>query len=192
MSNSSHCKKLAALSENEYDKYHNFEETTPQLSKRIELYWNTLDMAFPGVSVAWSAVFISYFIKISGGGENFKYSSRHSTFVNWSIRNSIKNNGFYHGRKISEYAPKIGDIVHNNRNGNSFDFDFAKQHDAYESHCAIVVEEGVDGNGRYIRTIGGNESDSVGQRIIRLNTTGLIQQPKADKTRFICVIQNML
>ena len=58
----------------------------------------------------------------------FKFASAHSKFVFKAIKNAQNNTGVFRGRPITDYAPKIGDIVQNNRNGNSFDFVFAKGH----------------------------------------------------------------
>ena len=61
----------------------------------------------------------------------------------------------FRGVEIDQYAPQLGDIEHNNRSGNKFTYDFARTHSAYESHSAIVVEGGVDHDGHYLKTIGG-------------------------------------
>jgi hypothetical protein len=187
-----YAKRLASLAENEFDQFNGFHETSSRMAARIKKYWTEISLSFPGVGTPWSAVFISFFVKTAGAtSAEFKFASAHAKFVFKAIKNAQNNTGVFRGRPITEYAPKIGDIVQNNRNGNTFDFAFVKSHDSYESHTAIVVEEGVDGHGRYVRTIGGNESDTVGQKVIRLKANGLIKQPAADPKRFICVIQNL-
>lgn len=187
-----YAKRLASLAENEYDQFHGFHETNSRLAARIKKYWNDIDLSFPGVGVPWSAVFVSFFVKTAGAtSSEFKFAAAHAKFVFRAIKNANNNTGVFRGRRLSEYAPKIGDIIQNNRNGNTFDFNFAANNDSYESHTAIVVEEGTDGNGRYVRTIGGNESDTVGDRIVRLKANGLIKQPSTDPKRYICVIENL-
>lgn len=187
-----HAKKLAAITEAEFDNFGGFHETTPQMAGRIKKYWTGLGLDFPGVGTAWSAVFVSFHVmKAGASAAEFKFSPRHGVFVRKAIANSAQGVGLFRGRRLQDYSPKLGDIIQNNRNGNKFDFQFAAQNDAYESHSAIVVEEGIDGNGRYVRTVGGNESDTVGEKVVRLNSQGLIRQPAADPTRFICVIENL-
>jgi hypothetical protein len=184
--------KLAKLAEDEFDSFSGFHETTPKMSKRIRAYWVGLGLTFPGVGTAWSAVFVSFFVKSAGAASTeFLFSPRHAQFVHAAIQNENSGIGLFRGKRITQYGPKIGDIIQNNRNGNTFDYAHAAAHSSYESHSAIVVEEGVDGSGRYVRTIGGNESDTVGQRVVRLTNNGLIVQPKSDPSRFICVIQNL-
>jgi hypothetical protein len=185
-------RKLAQLAEAEFDAFHGFDETSRQMSRRIKAYWTGLNMGFPGVSTAWSAVFVSFFVKSAGAtAREFLFSARHSEFVHAAIQNAKSESGLFRGRRIESYAPKIGDIIQNNRDGNRFDFAHAARRNDYKSHSAIVVEEGTDGNGRYVRTIGGNESDTVGQKIVRVNRAGLILPPRADPTRFICVIETL-
>ena len=54
---------------------------------------------------------------------------------------------------------------------------------------AIVMEVGVDNKGNYLRTIGGNESDSVGMKEVRLDGNGLVKNPAG---LYISVIETML
>lgn len=184
--------KLASLAEAEFDQLHGSHETTSRMASRIRKYWTDIGMQFPGVGTPWSAVFVSYFVKCAGAtAAEFRFADSHSEFVFKAIRNARNEEGVFRGRRISEYAPKIGDIIQNNRGGNSFDFDHAAAHQQYASHSAIVIEEGSDGNGRYVRTIGGNEADTVGDRVVRVRSNGLIRQPAADPTRFVCIIENL-
>ena len=63
---------------------------------------------------------------------------------------------------VAQYAPKIGDILQNNRGHGTYTFQYAATHRSYPSHCAIVMEVGVDSKGNYLQTNGGNESDQNG------------------------------
>lgn len=184
--------KLAALAEKEFNEFNGVHETQPKMANRIRKYWTDLGMPFPGVGTAWSAVFISFMVKSAGAtAAEFRFSARHSEFVHKAIANFAAGTGVFRGHPVSSYAPKIGDIVQNNRGGNTYNYAFAKANAGYKSHSAIVVEEGMDGSGRYVRTVGGNESNTVDDKIIRLNAAGLIKQPAADPTRFIAVIQTL-
>ena len=82
----------------------------------------------------------------------------------------------------------MGDILQNNRSGNQFDFAHAKANQKYISHSAIVVEVGSDSKGNYLRTIGGNENDSVGLKEVRLDTKLLIKNASGI---YISVIENL-
>jgi hypothetical protein len=183
--------KLAKLAEEEYNKYHTYHETTTTMEGRIKKYWDGIG-PFPGVGTAWSAVFVSYHVRSAGANATeFKFSPAHSQFVYVAAENAVKNKGVFRAYSPNAYAPKIGDIVHNNRNGNKYDFAYAAANKQYYSHSAIVVEEGVDGSGRYVRTVGGNEGDRIGDNIVRLRSNGLIRQPSSDPTYYISVIQNL-
>ena len=47
----------------------------------------------------------------------------------------------------------------------------------------------MDNKGNYLRTIGGNESDSVGMKEVRLDANGLV---KNAASLYIAVIESML
>lgn len=188
----SYVKKLAQLVESEYDTYHGYDETTSKMSGRIKKYWVEIGYDFPGVSTAWSAVFVSYFVKMAGATkEEFNFNQAHSQFVYTAAKNTKNNTGVFRAHSPSDYAPKIGDIIQNNRDGNTYDFNFAKANKKYYSHSSIVVEEGNDGSGKYVRTVGGNESDTVGDKVVRVTSAGLIKQPSSTPKYYISVIQDL-
>lgn len=183
-------KKLASIAQGQFDKFHLMREQQPPLAKQIEDYWRGIGLAFPGVDTAWSAVFVSWCVKQAGAtAAQFVFASAHSRFVNAAIRNAEDGVGVFHGRDLSDYAPKVGDILQNNRGGNHFDFKFARTHKDYKSHSAVVIEVGVDNRGRYLRTVGGNESDSVGLKEVRLTPTGMVRN---DDGLYIAVIETLL
>lgn len=167
------------------------DEAETPLCKQIQKYWTETDFKFTScVSVAWSAVFISWCVKQAGAiAAEFKFAQSHSVFVNKAISNAIQNTGVFRAHKITDYKPKPGNILHNNRIGNSFDYEHAKTHASYESHSAIVIEVGEDLNGKYALTIGGNEGDSIRVKEVRLDKNGFIKQ--RDKNPFIAIIENL-
>lgn len=187
---SDYARKLASIAESEFNAFHLQDETDPALSRRIKRYWTDLGLSFPGVGTAWSAVFVSWCVKTAGAtASEFKFDSAHSMFVHTAIKNAVSKTGVFQAFEIDSYAPRVGDIIQNNRGGNTFDFAFAKANTSYKSHSAIVVETGTDSKGNYLLTVGGNESDSVGRKLIRLTPGGLLKQHDTDP--FICVIKTM-
>jgi hypothetical protein len=142
------------------------------------------------VDTAWSAVFVSWCIRQAGASaQEFKFSPQHSVYVHWAIANMEARRGVFRAHPIDEVAPSIGDLIQNNRGGNSYDFAYAAEHTSYLSHTAVVVETGHDSAGRYAMTIGGNESDSIRRKRVALNDDGYIVQRPSNP--FICVIQNL-
>lgn len=183
-------KRLATIAQQQYDKYHLLRENQDPLATQIKAYWRDLGFAFPGVGTAWSAVFVSWCVKQAGATRNqFRFDPMHSTFVYTAIRNATNNVGVFRGRDPAVYAPKLGDILQNNRGTNHYDFAYARTHATYLSHSAIVYEVGSDNKGKYLRTIGGNEDDSVGLKEVRLDARGRVKN--TDKV-FIAVIETML
>jgi hypothetical protein len=182
--------KLAQIAQDLHDEFHLTTENDPPLSKQIQKFWTDIGFSFPGVDQPWSAVFVSFCVKQAGAkASEFNFNPAHSQFVNAAIQNGLSNLGVFRGHDITGHAPNIGDIIHVNRNGNTFDFDFARTHKKYNSHSAIVVEVGVDPGGPFALTIGGNESDSIRSSLVRLTNSGLIKQ--RPRNPYICVIEDL-
>jgi hypothetical protein len=146
---------------------------------------------------AWSAAFISYCLRTAGVKQSqFQFDLSHSVYVKAAIQNQLNNRGVFRGRRISDYAPKIGDIIHHNRSGGTKTYDFAAENSGYPSHCAIVVDFEVSAGHKFAVTIGGNESiavgtGTVGQKRFPLLVNGKLDQSQISK-KLICVIENRL
>jgi len=167
--------KVGTIAQQQYNKHHLLRENQDPLSSQIKTDWEEIGLTFPGVDTAWSAVIVSWCVKKAGASAaQFKFASAHSQFMFQAIANYTTDAGVFRGRKLSTYTPKVGDIIQNNRPGNSFDFAFAKTHKSYVSHSALVIEVGSDTKGAYLRTIGGNASDSVGLKEVRLSAAGKV------------------
>jgi hypothetical protein len=183
-------KKLATTAGREFERFHLFRENQDPLMGRIRQYWKELGFGFDSVAVPWSAVFVSWCVKQAGAtAAQFKFAAAHAQFVKRAISDAQAGVGLFHGRQLAQYAPKTGDILQNNRSGNHFDFAFAATHGSYESHSAVVVEVGVDNAGKYLRTVGGNEADSVGLKEVRLDAQGRVKNPAG---LYICVIETLM
>lgn len=182
---------IISIAEDQYSKYHFYTEGDQELCNQIKKYWNDLNIPFQScTTVAWSAVFVSWCVKQAGAtSAEFKFSESHSMFINEAIKNAVNNSGVFQGFKITDYKPKVGDIIQNNRKGHKYDYEYAKAHDDYESHSAIVIETGQDNTGNYALTVGGNEGNSIHQTIIHLTEDGFIQQRPINP--YICIISNL-
>jgi hypothetical protein len=183
-------KRLASVAQGEHDQFHLIHETDPPLSGQIKKYWTTLGFQFPGVQTPWSAVFISFCVKTAGAtAADFKFAEAHSVFVHKAIENARNQTGVFQGFDISEQPIALGDILQNNRGSHRFDFAFAKAHDAYESHSAIVISMGHDALGPFAMTVGGNESDSIRMKRVNLDPDGTVKQRASSP--FICLVKNL-
>lgn len=183
-------KRLSTSALRQHDRFHLLRENQEPLRAQIQNYWRALGFPFKNVSVPWSAVFVSWCIQSAGATkQQFQFAAAHARFVHWAIKNHGQQTGSFHGRRLTEYAPALGDLLQNNRGKNKYDFDHAATHNQYESHSAIVVEVGSDNRGRYLRTIGGNESDSVGMKEVRLDAQGRVKNPDGV---YIAAVQTLL
>lgn len=168
-------KRLSTIAMNEYSKYRFIRENQEPLRSHIPVYWEATTARFTGVEAPWSAVFVSWCVRTAGAGaKDFAFNPQHSQYVFAAI-NELPNSQGFVGREITAYSPKVGDILQNNRSGQAFDFDVASARKSYVSHAAIVIEVGHDNAGAYLRTIGGNESDAVGLKEVRLNPAGKVR-----------------
>jgi len=187
---SSFATTVSAIARREYQMFGRFKEHQPPLAQQIRRYWTELGFNFPGVTTPWSAVFVSWCVKRAGATANeFRFAPQHSVFVYHAIRNALAQTGVFRAYPVTHYAPQVGDIIHNNRGGNAYTYDFASRNLYYSSHTAIVVGRGADASGSYVVTVGGNESNSVGTRRVRVNASGLVIQRQANP--FICVIRTL-
>ncbi|PTQ79315.1 uncharacterized protein DUF2272 [Nitrosospira multiformis] len=181
-------KRLVNIAIKEHQKYYLIREQQEPLTSQIQNYWTDVS-PFPGVSTPWSGVFISWSVRQAGAtADEFRFAAAHARFVRKAIQDYKNQLGVFHGRNVDDYAPKVGDILQNNRSGNSFDYSYASTHSEYESHSAIVIEVGADHLGRYLRTIGGNEGDSFGLKEVRLDSDGYVKNPKG---LYISVIETL-
>lgn len=157
---------------------------------------------------AWSAAFISYVVKnaliASGSKAVFDYSASHSVYAGAAIRNvlnEVKRPGFYGLPPIGPGAvvPELGDIIGVTRVKWIDDYadamGAARKEETYFSHFDIVVEASKT----KVRTIGGNVSNSVGEKTFTLNADGTLptlpfKYSKAGNVLsgpFICVIKHL-
>lgn len=182
--------RFARSAELQYTKYRYLRENQSPLQEQIQKYWRDLQFNFPGVSTPWSAVFVSWCaLQAGASAHEFPFSARHGDYINTFISNAKNKKGGFMAHRLETYAPKVGDILHNNRSGNSFTYDYAAKHVKYESHSAIVTEVGVDTHGGYLRTVGGNETDAVGIKEVRLNRKGFVHNPQG---LYISIVETLL
>ena len=184
--------KLVEIAQNEFDQFHETNETEEPLRSRIDTYCDDIGVPRPSdiSDFAWSATFISWCEKTAGAtAQEFKFSIRHSEFVNAAIRNADRGTGAFRARRIDAYAPKIGDLIQSNREGGQVDYDEARERTRYPSHSAIVVELVTIGGTRFAITIGGNESDSVRRTRVPLTAAGLVKQRSTNP--YICVVETL-
>ncbi|MES0038854.1 DUF2272 domain-containing protein [Mesorhizobium sp. M0046] len=150
-----------------FNKGHSSEEDQPydgyvhEMWQAIALnYWG--HSTYPdGRDVPWSAAFVSWVVR-KGGAKYaaFKFNASHSVFSNDAIRARVveQENKPYWAYRIQEQRPEIGDIIHRNRSGGTFSYEYAENHANFESHSDVVVEV----RGLVARVIGGNTGPGQG------------------------------
>ncbi|GIE99852.1 phage tail tip lysozyme [Paractinoplanes rishiriensis] len=124
----------------------------------------------------WSAVFVSYVMRTAGAGAHFAYSPAHQTYIRAARRNrlgGVAGNPFW-AYRVSEIAPRVGDLVCNARAGSGAGYDNIAEPQTRATHCDVVTEVRP---GR-IRVIGGNVGQTVDEKWLttlpdgRLSTAG--------------------
>ncbi|WP_299877697.1 DUF2272 domain-containing protein [uncultured Sulfitobacter sp.] len=133
----------------------------------------------------WSAAFISFCVRAAGGYDGFRYAAAHSKYTHQAIRSKLDNeSGPFWGYKISDHKPQIGDMVCRRRTSANITYDFASTHDAFKSHCDIVISIRDD----HVSTIGGNISHTVARVNYPIDASGHL----SDSGRVYAVMKNML
>jgi hypothetical protein len=192
-------RSVVAIAKAEFDRFNGIDEGDQPLRGRIADYYEAaggsrgLDPTLD--ENAWSAAFVSFCVKQSGAtADQFKFSMLHSVYVKAAITNADAGRGVFRGHPITDYGPKLGDLIHHNRSGGLISFEFARAHDGYPSHCAIVVDFEVRNGVRNAVTIGGNEflaggTGTVGRKSFPLDSNGFLDQ-SAIGPKLICVVEN--
>jgi hypothetical protein len=186
-------KKLVEITTAQHALYSQYNEGDEELCNQIEKYWTSLGYQFHSCTsndYPWSAVFVSYCVKKAGASNaEFLFSQRHAEFVHQAIRNADSATGVFQAVPVDEYAPEIGDIIQMNRGGNDYGYEYARNHNDYISHTAIVVEFGKNIFGHFAITIGGNENDSIRRDKVKLNSQGFIKQ--RNRNPYISIIKTL-
>jgi len=172
-------------------KHGGHKETDKGYFQRIGTYWKEgtgTHLDGRDTDHPWSAAFISYVMHTAGvTRQQFPGATAHSRYIHFALQNRVHNTpgAAFVGQRITEYKPKLGDLVCASRAGSNMTFDKAIKQKDYKSHCDIVVyvwpgEIGV---------IGGNVSDSVAMKILKIDAGGFL----VDKTSpFFAILENRL
>jgi len=129
--------------------------------RRVGDYWANIGMNLDGRDrdVPWSAAFVSFVVRNAGPAyAGFVFAAAHARYIHASIvaRESGTDAPFW-GFRLSEHKPQLGDLVCRGRTNQNITYDFARQEDAFFSHCDVVcrIEDGK------VFAIGGNVSQSA-------------------------------
>jgi len=186
-------RRLVANAFREWDNWNHgdWKETDARVSKYLVEYYKTGVGQTISLSEArsssfhashqWSAVFISYLMKVSGAVEYFKYAANHSVYIRWAVQNRLNNEGKFRAYTITEYAPVPGDLVCFARQSG---IDYYTTY-SYASHCDLVVETAPG----LVRVIGGNFANSVTLRSINTDSRGYI---KDSREPYFAIIRTLL
>ncbi|SRR6266849_2590031 len=157
-----------------------------QLEDRIEFYRRSVRIrATPDVKAHYSAVFISWCMCAAGASATeFPAVAGHWQYAAFAARNVEAGTGLFWARRIEDYAPQPGDLVHFNRDGGTVDYDGICA-GSYKGESGIVVAR--DG-GEALIVVGNQEPPgNVGTERLALDESGLLIQ--RDSNPFICVIE---
>jgi Uncharacterized protein conserved in bacteria (DUF2272)/D-alanyl-D-alanine carboxypeptidase len=151
-------------------------ESDPKMRAVLEDYWFTgtgSKRTEPSwwSAVPWSAAFISWVMKKAGAGSDFKYSASHSEYtVAAKANRMVGNNNLFKAYRITERAPRVGDLICQSRAGSGATYDNIKV--GMSTHCDIVTA--VEPN--RLTAIGGNLSDSVSRDYVQTDANGYITE----------------
>ena len=147
-------------------------ETDDGFWQRVGVYWRDgtgKNLTGKNSDYPWSATFISYVLRLAGAADRFKYSGQHSVYIRRAIkaRESGDNNYGFWGYRLTEQAPNVGDLICYSREPN---ISYETQSSDYKSHSDIVVGKAPG----ELLVIGGNVSNSVSLKHVRVNAAGKV------------------
>jgi hypothetical protein len=157
-------------------------ETSAIITPVLEDYWQTGIGFLPHNwrSLPWSGAFISWVMRKAGAGSAFEYSSSHTKYVAAAKRNRLTNNSNpLKAYRVTEAMPRVGDLVCLERQDadgswSGVNYDNVDDGNFRASHSDIVVQVQA---GKLL-SVGGNVSNSVGKKGVKINDRGLITAPR--------------
>ena len=164
----------------EADKWLPYDELDAATAEIIKQYWSEgVGINFTTEQIlsadfqntwAWSAAFISWVIKASGG-DTFPVHQTHAHYVMATTNNRTTNpQADFVAYSTTEIKPKKSDIVCKRR-GNS-DATYGDVTAGDTLHCDIVVDVNKDS----IEVIGGNVDNKVKQSTLTLDSEGYLNE----------------
>jgi len=163
----------------EADKWQPYSELDGETAIIIQQYWregvgldftteDILDSTFQD-TWAWSAAFVSWVIKASGG-DTFPVHQTHAHYVMATTNNRLNDTGDFKAYSTDEAKPELSDIVCKRRG--SSDATYGDVHAGDTLHCDIVTS--VDNN--TITVVGGNIDNKVKRTNLSLNEDGHLNE----------------
>jgi hypothetical protein len=150
-------------------------ETHPDSKPRINAYWQAVPLSPEPVSVAWSAVFISFIVRQASLTKSFKFSQRHTTYLSDS-KKALLNRDMsraYWAVPLNDRVLEVGDLVGYYRTGGDCGSRIRTYDDLPGDFCShsdvvIAIRDGV------AFTIGGNVSQTVKVKEVPLTPDGKV------------------
>jgi hypothetical protein len=150
-------------------------ETHPDSKPRIDAYWRAVPLTPEPVSVAWSAVFISFIVRTAAITKSFKFSQRHTTYFSDSKRaflNQDASKAFWAVR-LNDRVVEVGDLVGYYRTGGDCGSRIRTYDDLPGDFCShsdvvVAIKNGI------AFTIGGNVSQTVKVKEVPLTPEGKV------------------
>lgn len=179
---------LVQLAKDEASKWEKITERSEKASGYLLDYWKAVGFNFSEAqmqsasfqsSYPWSSAFISWLFYKAGAKNRFPYASSHAGYFQKAKANRDNKDAPLRGFRITEYAPKVGDlVVYSREDGKGYD-----SSGFFSSHGELVIETGKN----FVRAVGGNVSNKVKISTYRTDQNGKLT---GNKVPFFMVIQN--
>jgi hypothetical protein len=142
-------------------KFGQGKEAIDPFFKMVGEMWAAIKLPHDGRDdIPWSAAAISFMVREAAashtGYKQFKFAASHSKYVHDAISKAGQAGAPFHGFRLFEHKPQLGDLVARSREG-AISFEQAAASDAFKSHTDIIVAIHADA----VLAIGGNVSNSV-------------------------------
>lgn len=142
-------------------KYGQGKETVDPFFRMIGEMWAAINLPHDGrEDIPWSAAAVSFMVRQAAvnhaGYRKFKFAASHSRYIHDAISRAGEPGAPFHGFRLFEHKPQLGDLVARSREG-AISFEQAATSDSFKSHTDVIVAIHAD----VVFAIGGNVSNSV-------------------------------
>ena len=164
-------------------------------SSRVGLYWSVTgkyDLDGFDCKEPWSAAFISWIMRQSGlSSSQFPASDAHWHYIQHFVNRPPSSGSVYVPHKITEYAPRPGDLICATRGSHGFIpvYD-ASPASVLSSHTKLHCDLVTGRKGNILAAVGGNVRNSVSKSLFTLTSQGRLQP--TERRPWFVVLENRL
>jgi hypothetical protein len=180
--------ELVRIARGEHELLGSLRRGDQQLEQQIVRYCRETGIPLtPLVKAHYSAAFISWCICSAGASRSeFAPVAGHAQYARRAKVDAERESGLFRARRLEDYPPQVGDIIHVNRDGGAMTYELLHGETPYYPAESGIVVQAREGSACIV--MGNCEpAGNVGMPELVLNSDGKLVQRAKDP--IICVIE---